>query len=79
MHVYALWSYVALWGFLRYGTKFKLHFENSLAPVHIDLYTRRRVRRLFGDDISIEKYQSAPFHFLAPWFGWFLVVRGQKN
>ena len=55
----------------------------QLAQAHwnetIDLYTRRKVRRLFGDDISIEKYQCAPFQFLAPWFGWFLVVRGQKD
>jgi hypothetical protein len=53
--------------------------ENSEAPVHIDLYTRRKLRRLFGDDISIQKYQCAPLQFFAPWFGWFLVVRGQKT
>jgi hypothetical protein len=28
---------------------------------------------------SIQKYQCAPFQFLASWFGWFLGVRGQKN
>jgi SAM-dependent methyltransferase len=79
VHVYSLWSYISLVGFLRYGSKWKRKVENSEAPVHIDLYTRPKLRRLFGNDISIEKYQSAPFHFLAPWFGWFLVVRGQKN
>jgi ubiquinone/menaquinone biosynthesis C-methylase UbiE len=79
IHVYALCSYVTLWGVLRHGRKWKQHIDNSEAPVHIDLYTRRKLRRLFGDDISIEKYQCAPFQFLAPWFGWFLVARGQKT
>jgi SAM-dependent methyltransferase len=79
IHVYALCSYVTLRGVLRHGRKWKQHIENSEAPVHIDLYTGRKLRCLFGDDISIEKYQCAPFQFLAPWFGWFLVARGQKT
>jgi SAM-dependent methyltransferase len=79
VHVYAFWSYFTLWRFLRYGTKLKLHFENSLAPVHVDLYTARELRQLFGPGISIEKHQCKPFEFLAPWFGWFLVAKGQKN
>jgi ubiquinone/menaquinone biosynthesis C-methylase UbiE len=33
---------------------------------------------LKGVDLTA-KYQCAQFQFLAPWFGWFLVVRGQKN
>lgn len=78
VHVYALWSYVTLWGFLRYGPAWKRHIENSEAPVHIDLYTAPKLRQLFGADISIRKYQCRPFSFLAPWFGWFLVVKGQK-
>jgi ubiquinone/menaquinone biosynthesis C-methylase UbiE len=79
VHVYALWSYITLWGILRYGRKWKRHVENSEAPVHIDLYTERKLRRLFGPHISIEKYECQPFKFLAPWFGWFLVVKGQKT
>src|ERR1700722_4227099 len=79
VHVYALWSYFSLWAFLSHGRKWKRKLENSEAPVHIDLYTRGKLRRLFGDDISIQKYQCAPFQFLAPWFGWFLVVGGQKT
>src|ERR1700733_8974448 len=78
IHVYAFWSYFTLSHFLRYGTEFKLHFENSLAPVHVDLYTARKLRKLFGPGISIEKHQCKPFEFLAPLFGWFLVVRGAK-
>jgi SAM-dependent methyltransferase len=79
VHVYAFWSCITLWGVLRYGRKWKRHVENSEAPVHIDLYTGRELRRLFGPHITIEKYECQPFKFLAPWFGWFLVVKGQKT
>jgi SAM-dependent methyltransferase len=79
VHVYALWSYITLKGFFRYGSKWKLHVENSEAPVHIDLYTGARLRRLFGPDISIEKYQCEPFQSLSPLFGWFLVAKGEKT
>ena len=79
VHVYALWSCATLMGIRKYGWEWKQHIENSEAPVHIDLYTGRKLRRLFGPNISIEKYESQPFKFLAPWFGWFLVVKGQKT
>jgi ubiquinone/menaquinone biosynthesis C-methylase UbiE len=79
VHVYALWSCATVMGIRKYGWEWKQHIENSEAPVHIDLYTGRKLRRLFGPDISIEKYESQPFKFLAPWFGWFLVVKGQKT
>jgi ubiquinone/menaquinone biosynthesis C-methylase UbiE len=79
VHVYALWSHITLWGILRYAGKWKRHIENSEAPVHIDLYTGRKLRRLFGSRISIEKYECRPFNFLSRWFGWFLVVKGQKT
>jgi ubiquinone/menaquinone biosynthesis C-methylase UbiE len=79
VHVYALWSYVTLWGVLRYGTTWKRHIENSEAPVHIDLYTNRKLRRLFGPGIAVRKYQCEPFHFLAPWFGWFSVMTARKT
>jgi SAM-dependent methyltransferase len=77
-HVYAFWSYVPPRLVLKYGSKWKLHVENSEAPVHIDLYTGRRLRQLFGPGISIEKYQCTPFQLLAPILGWFLVARGRK-
>jgi SAM-dependent methyltransferase len=79
VHVYALWSYFTLWRFLRYGRKWKSHIEDSEAPLRIDLYTGPQLRQLFGPGISIEKHQCKPFEFLAPWFGWFLVVKGQKT
>jgi SAM-dependent methyltransferase len=78
IHVYAFWSYFTLWRFLRYGREWKSHIEQSEAPLKIDLYTGRRLRQLFGPGISIEKYQCKPFEFLAPLFGWFLVVRDRK-
>lgn len=78
VHVYAFWSYFTLWSFLRFGGKWKRYIENSKAPVHIDLYTARELRQLFGPTISIEKHHCKPFEFLAPWFGWFLVVKGRK-
>jgi SAM-dependent methyltransferase len=78
IHVYAFWSYFTLWRFLRYGKKWKSHIESGGAPVHIDLYTERELRQLFGSTASIEKHQCKPFEFLAPWFGWFLVVKDQK-
>jgi SAM-dependent methyltransferase len=79
VHVYALWSYFTLWRFLRYGRKWKSHIEDSEEPLRIDLYTGPQLRQLFGPGISIEKHQCKPFEFLAPWFGWFLVVKGQKT
>jgi ubiquinone/menaquinone biosynthesis C-methylase UbiE len=78
IHVYAFWSYFTLWTILKHGRKWKLRIENSEAPVHIDLYTGRKLRRLFGSGISIEKYQCKPFEFLAPFFGWYLVVKHRK-
>ena len=78
IHVYAFWSYFTLWRFLRYGGKWKLRIESSPAPVHIDLYTGRKLRQLFGATASIEKHQCKPFEFLAPLFGWYLVVKDQK-
>jgi SAM-dependent methyltransferase len=79
IHVYAFWSYFTLWSFIRNGRKWKLHIENSEAPVHTDLYTGRKLRRLFGPSISIEKHQCEPFELLAPLFGWYLVVKDRKS
>lgn len=78
IHVYALWSYFTFLWVLRFGTKFKRHIENSTDPVHIDLYTARRLRRLFPPPTQIRKYQCWPAHWLAPVLGWYLVVTGTK-
>jgi ubiquinone/menaquinone biosynthesis C-methylase UbiE len=79
VHVYALFSYFALWRFLQHGCDWKRFVENSPDPVHIDLYTRRSLQRLFTPaSVRIRKYHCKPWDALAPWFGWFLVVKGQK-
>jgi ubiquinone/menaquinone biosynthesis C-methylase UbiE len=78
IHVYAFWSYNTLWLLLMCGYKWKRRIERSPAPVHIDLYTERKLRRLFGATASIEKHHCKPFESLAPWFGWYLVVKDQK-
>jgi SAM-dependent methyltransferase len=79
VHVYAFCSYFTLWCFLRYGREWKSHIEDSEAPLQIDLYTGRELRQLFGSGISIEKHQCKPLELLAPWFGRFFVVKGQKT
>jgi len=79
VHVYALWSYWLPLLMLRHGSNWKLWIENSREPVHIDLYSGRKLRRLFAPArISLEKFE---FRFLRPlehWLGWFLVARGEK-
>src|SRR5262249_3170620 len=60
IHVYARWSWFALWLMLRHGTAWRTWIENSRAPVHIELYTAQRLRDLFGDDIALERRQSFP-------------------
>jgi SAM-dependent methyltransferase len=79
VHVYALASYVTVWGLLRHGRDWKLWIENSRDPVHIDLYTGRSLRNLFAPArLQITKHQCEPWGVLAPLFGWFLVGEGQR-
>lgn len=79
IHVYALISYFTFWTMLRRGRDWKLHIENSLDPVHIDLNTGRTLRELFAPaDLTITKHQCKPWEFLAPMFGWFLIAKGQR-
>jgi len=79
VHVYALWSYWPTLLILKHGWNWKLWIENSRDPVHIDLYYRRKLRRLFAPArISLEKFEFKYMPPLEPWLGWYLVVRGQK-
>jgi SAM-dependent methyltransferase len=64
IHVYALWSYFTFLWILRFGPKFKKYIENSTDPVHIDLYTGRRLHQLFPFPIAIRKYQCWPIQAL---------------
>jgi ubiquinone/menaquinone biosynthesis C-methylase UbiE len=78
IHVYAKWSYfTALW-ILRFGRDWKNHIENSTTPVHIDLYTARKLRQLFPVRLRISKHQALPHEIFAPLWGWYLIARGTK-
>jgi len=79
VHVYALWSHFTLSRILKYGRNWKLWFENSRDPVHVDLYTGRVLRRLFKPAmITVQKYECRPAPFLAKVLGFFIVVKGQR-
>jgi SAM-dependent methyltransferase len=79
IHVYAFWSCAHLLGRLKYGTEWKRHIENSRDPVHIDLYTGRKLQSLFPESkIAIEKYECRHLPWLQGIAGWFLVAKGFK-
>ena len=79
IQVYALWSYVPIVLFLQHGRDWRRWIENSRVPVHLDLYTRPALRRLFAPvDIRIQKYHCSYFQPLGRIWGWFLVVKGAK-
>lgn len=79
VHVYALWSYFTFSRLVKHGRDWKLWIENSQDPVYIDLYTARKLRRLFRPAIlSIQKYEWKRVPFLAPLAGFFLVAKGSK-
>jgi ubiquinone/menaquinone biosynthesis C-methylase UbiE len=82
LHVYSLFSYATLYGTRKFGYfKWKRHhIENSIAPVHVDLYTARRMKRLFpGTKMVFSKHQLPEFPRLEKMFGWYLVAKGQKT
>jgi ubiquinone/menaquinone biosynthesis C-methylase UbiE len=78
VHVYALWSYVPVHKLYKHGMEWKRWIENSSDPVHIELYTARRLRKLFGEAIAVRKYQCSYAQNLGRWIGWFLVAKGQR-
>jgi len=79
VHVYARWSYWPPLLMLKHGWNWKLWIENSRAAVHIDLYDRRNLHRLFAPArISVEKFEFKYMRRLEHWLGWFLVVKGEK-
>jgi ubiquinone/menaquinone biosynthesis C-methylase UbiE len=79
VHVYASFSAFTFKCVVRHGRNWKNHVENSTTPVHIDLYTARRVQNLFpGIPLQIAKYQCYRMKFLEKWLGFFLVAKGQK-
>ena len=80
VHVYALWSLFLLGKVVQHGHRWKLWIENSRDPVHIDLYTVRRLKRLFQPaKITVQKYQCRQAPLVERWLGFFLVAKGSKG
>jgi SAM-dependent methyltransferase len=79
VHVYAWWSLFHLHRRLKYGREWKLHIENSTAPVYIRLYTARELRALFpGVPLQVNKYEFRRWQPLGRWVGFFLTASGAK-
>lgn len=80
VHVYAKWSITTLDYVLLFGRDWKRHVENSTEPVHIELYTKARLKQLFSPvRISTRRFvirrQLASLEGL---LGWFIVCTGTK-
>jgi ubiquinone/menaquinone biosynthesis C-methylase UbiE len=79
IHVYAAWSYSHFRYWQKFGREWKLHVENSTAPVYIQLYTARKLRALFpGIPLRIRKYEFHHWQFLGRWLGFFITATGAK-
>lgn len=79
IHVYARWSYFVLTRMLKHGRNWRLYFENSRDPVHIDFYTARKLRQLFSPaKVCVQKYEFRKMPYLASLAGFFLVAKGTK-
>jgi SAM-dependent methyltransferase len=80
VHVYAKWSFTTLDYMFLFGRQWKNHIENSIEPVHIELYTRARLKEVFGSvalrtrRFVIRRQLSA----LEPLLGWFIVCTATK-
>jgi SAM-dependent methyltransferase len=73
IHVYARWSWFVPYLMARHGREWRTHIENSTAPVHIDLYTAKKLRRLFPVPLVIRKV-SCPIEPLGKLLGWYLIA-----
>jgi SAM-dependent methyltransferase len=80
VHVYARYSGFVVYMFLRYGFGWKRWIENSRDPVHIELYTARKLRRLFSPiPIGVTKHFMPKFpELVGRYVGWYLVAKGTK-
>ncbi len=79
IQLYAFWSLSHLQYRLRWKRTWKLHVENSIKPVHLDLYTGRKVRNLLSPvAVEIRKYEFHCAQMLSKWLGWFIVAKGSK-
>ena len=78
VQVYAKWLYFPVLLMLYHGAAWRNHIENSTAPVHIDLYTARSLRKLFPVQVEVTKHQGFPSEQFARLWGWFLIATGTK-
>jgi ubiquinone/menaquinone biosynthesis C-methylase UbiE len=79
IHVYARWSYFTVTRIVRHGRNWRLYFENSRDPVHIDFYTARKLRQLFSPaKVTVQKFEFKKMPYLASLAGFFLVAKGAK-
>jgi ubiquinone/menaquinone biosynthesis C-methylase UbiE len=79
IHVYAKWSYSHFRYRQKFGRAWKLHIENSTAPVYIELYTAAKLRALFpGVPLRFRKYEFSHWQVLGRWIGFFLAATGAK-
>jgi SAM-dependent methyltransferase len=81
IHVYARYSLFLFGKMIKHGRSWRTCIENSQDPVHIDFYTKRRLRKLFAPaEVTVEKVDCPHLKPLGPlfqgWVGWFLVVKG---
>jgi SAM-dependent methyltransferase len=77
VHVYSLFSYFTAWSVLRHPWDWKRQIENSRDPVHIDLYTALKLRRLFAPTKIVTRKYHSKVSF-EPYLGWYLVAKGVK-
>jgi ubiquinone/menaquinone biosynthesis C-methylase UbiE len=82
VQLYAKWSFWHFQRRLQYtlrGKDWKRYVENSEAPVHIDLYTKRSMSALFSPvPLVIRKYEFRQCQLLGRWLGWYIVATGKK-
>lgn len=82
VQLYAKWSAWHLQRWLQYslrGKDWKRYVENSEAPVHLDLYTRQSIRKLFTPvEVEVRKFEFRQCQPLGRWLGWFIVATGRK-
>jgi SAM-dependent methyltransferase len=87
IHVYSRWSYITLRLLTLHGRQWRRGTEGpELSSVHVDLYTARRLRKLFSsffvvcskEELVIAGHRIPAWTCLPNLLGWFLVAEGWK-
>jgi ubiquinone/menaquinone biosynthesis C-methylase UbiE len=77
--LYSRFSMTTIGRIVKYGRRWKDGIENSAAPVRIDLYTARSLRRLFQPAaIEVRKYECRHAPLLQSWLGWYIRATGAR-